>query len=225
MSNTIIKSAQEKNGNGSRRASTERRRREILDAALTCFLQNGVAATTIEQIRIASKASHGSIYHLFRGKDEIALTLFCEGMRVYHEKMMRALEAETTAKGSIRAMIFTHLEDVVDDRALSIYLTRLGMADNIGELNEQFRKLSDEFVQAIWLHLKPFIDRGEIDRLPPELYAALIVGPIAHLSRSWLRGRIEFDLISATDRLAEAAWKSLQPHSSADGTNSSGPTQ
>ena len=193
-----------------RRDATEKRRRDILDAALDCFLKNGVAGTTIEQIRTASKASHGSIYHQFQGKDEIALTLFVEGMRVYHEKIVRALEQEATAFGCIRAMIAIHLQDVVDDPALSVYLTKLGVADDLGEISDRFQSLSDEFVQAVWSHLEPFVARGELVRLPPELYFALIIGPASHLARSWLRGRIKFDLFSATDHLAEAAWKSLR---------------
>ncbi len=190
--------------------STASRRREILDAALECFLKHGVQGATIEQIRRRSKASHGSIYHLFSGKDEIALTLFVEGMQVYHQKIVAALEQETTARGCLRAIIATHLQDVVDDPRLSIYLTRLGMADDLGPISERFKTLSDEFAQTVWSHLEPFVARGELVRLPSELYFAQIVGPAAHLARSWLRGRVTFDLLSATDPLVEAAWKSLR---------------
>lgn len=88
---------------------TKKRRREILDAALKCILKNGVAGTTIEQIRNAANASHGSIYQLFSSKDEIGLTQFAEGMRVYYQKTMQSLENETTAEGCVRDMIPTHL--------------------------------------------------------------------------------------------------------------------
>ena len=208
MINETINPSRKKNG---RRESTDRRRREILDAALACFLKNGVAGTTIEQIRIASKASHGSIYHLFRSKDEIALTLFVEGMHDYHRKTLRALENETTARGRVRAMIATHLQNVEDDPPLSLYLTRLGMADDLGEISDEYRSISDVFVQEVWSYLKPFVERGEIIRLPPVLYHSLIVGPVSHLCRSWLRGRVDHDPFSAIDDLIEAAWKSLQP--------------
>ena len=191
------------------RESTQKRRREILDAALKCFLKNGVSRTTIEQIRIKSGASAGSIYHLFSGKDEIALTLFVEGMQKYHRKIMHALENETTSRGSIRAIVATHLKDNVDESARSLFETRMGMADDVGEISQQYRLLNDEFAQAIWQHLKPFVDRGELVQLRPELYFSLIVGPASHLARSWLRGRVAFDLMSATDEMAEAAWKSL----------------
>jgi len=195
---------------GARRESTQRRRRDILDAALECFLANGVEAATIGQIRAVSKASHGSIYHLFGSKDEIALTLFVEGMRAYHERMLAAIESSETARGKIRAIIATHLRGIVDDPRRALYLTRLGMADDVGEISQQYRSMNGVFAQAIWEHLRPFVARGEIARLSQELYFPLIIGPCAHLSRSWLRSRIDCDLLAATDDLADAAWKSLQ---------------
>ena len=194
-----------------RRPATEKRRRDILDAALKCFLESGVAGTSIEQIRKRSGASHGSIYHLFRSKDEIALTLFVEGMQVYHEKIVRAVDATTTARELIGAIVAAHMEDVVSNPPLSIYLTRLGMADDDGQIDRQYQAANDQFVDAIWMRLEPFVERGEIARLPKEIYFSLITGPAAHLCRGWLRGRVQFDLLSAVDSLADAAWKSLQP--------------
>lgn len=197
-----------------RRESTEQRRREILDAALQCFLANGVNGTTIEQICAASKASHGSVYHLFGSKDEIALTLFAEGMQNYHERVLAAVENENTARGKIRAIIATHLADVVREPQLAIYMTRLGMADAIGEISHQCQAANAGFARAIEEDLKPFVAQGEIKQLPKELYHSIISGPATHLSRSWLSGRVDCDLLAATDDLVEAAWQSLQANRS-----------
>jgi len=195
---------------GKRRGSTEKRRREILDAALACFLKNGVEGTTIGQICQVSNASHGSIYHLFRSKDEIALTLFVEGMHIYHRKIIAALAGLTTAHESIYAIVAAHLQDVTDDPELSIYLTRQGMAEGVGEISRQYQSLNDAFMQTVWAKLQPFVESGELIELPRELYFSFIIGPAAHLCRNWIRGRIDFDLMSAVEPLAEAAWKSLQ---------------
>lgn len=51
------------------------RRNSILVAALDCFLARGYAATSIDDIRKASGASTGSIYHFFPGKPAIAEAL------------------------------------------------------------------------------------------------------------------------------------------------------
>ena len=60
-------------------ARTATRRKEILQAALSCFSEQGFDATTVEQIRHRSGASTGSIYHHFKNKAHIAAALYLEG--------------------------------------------------------------------------------------------------------------------------------------------------
>ena len=193
-----------------RRESTDQRRREILDASLDLFLRQGIPGTTMPQICAASGASTGSVYHLFDGKDDIAMTLFVEGMQDYESTMLRSIERKTSLRGCIHSLISTHLKIVVDAPALSLYLARLGIADAQGDICLKCREFSQHFAQTIWLRLKPFADRGQLVRMPQELYFSQIIGPAAHLARGWLLGRVDSDLLSAVEPLAEAAWKSLR---------------
>lgn len=194
---------------GPRARATQRRRRAIMDAALGCFLQRGVAATTIEEIRAASGASTGSIYHLFAGKEAIAHALFVEGMRDYHRQVLAAVRRQRTARGCLRAIIATHLRLTGAHPQLALYLTRQGLADGSDDIAQEYRAANDRFAADLFACLAPFIESGKLERLPKELYFSLIVGPSAHLCRSWLRGRYPGDLLAAAPRLADAAWKSL----------------
>lgn len=192
-----------------RREATARRRREILHAALELFLRQGVEPTTMEQIRKASGASTGSIYHLFRSKDEIAHTLFVEGMRRYHDRVLAAVRRQRTARGRIRAVVATHLRFTVDEPELALYLTRLGMAETDQKTADEYLAAHVAFARDLHACLRPHIERGELAELPHELYCSLIVGPAAHLARSWLRGRYRANPLAAVDILARAAWQSL----------------
>lgn len=193
------------------RESTGKRRREILGAALKCFLLKGVSDTTIKDIQAESGASSGSIYHLFRGKDEIAMTLFVEGMTAYHTRLTEAMGKEPTALGCICAIVTTHIDGIIGNPPLAAYLTRMSTEDP-GEIGGQYQTLNDKFAEAVWSHLKPFVEKGGIVCLPGELYYPLIIGPTAFLCRAWLRNpdRSGQDLESAAADLVRAAWKSLQ---------------
>ena len=196
--------------------STGKRRREILDAALSCFLENGVSATTIQQIRTAAKASHGSIYHLFRSKREIAHVLLVEGMEVYGDKIVAALARETTLRGSLHAIISTHVRFIVADPKRAMFLTRCGMAEEIGGFGEAYARHQREFSRTISDHLRPFIDSGEMTNLAPELHFPVIVGATAQLCRDWLSGRYPDDPTRQIETLVLAACKSLRPGAPAD---------
>jgi AcrR family transcriptional regulator len=193
-----------------RRKSTERRRRKILSAALSCFLANGIAGTTINQIKAASHSSQGSIYHLFEGKDEIASTLFLEGMQLYQQQLIAALERETTARGSVRAVVTSHLKSVHDAPQRALFLTRVGIGDESARIAEQYQAMTSEFEQLAWKYLQPYVGRNEIARYSPELYFPLMIGPAAYASRAWLMGGCATDLLALTDEIADAAWKTLR---------------
>jgi AcrR family transcriptional regulator len=193
-----------------RRPATEKRRREILDAALSCFLKKGFAGTTIEDIRTLSKASHGSIYHQFRSKDEIAFVLFIEGMQNYHQQVIKSVESANNAREVLHSIIHTHIRITVEDPEVSRYLTQISMADDVGDIEEQYEKLNDDFAEDIWLSLKPYVEKNEIRQLPLELYFSIIIGPGAHLSRSWLRKRIKKNPMDSVEELTDAAWNSLR---------------
>lgn len=193
-----------------RRKSTERRRRKILAAALSCFLENGVTGTTINQIKAASRSSQGSIYHLFESKDEIALTLFLEGMRLYQEQLIAALEGESTARGSVRAIVASHLKIVHDAPQRALFLTRAGIGDELALVADRYQAMTSEFEQLVWKYLKRYVERNEIARYSPEVYFPLIIGPAAYVSRAWLMSGCATDLLSLTDEIADAAWKTLR---------------
>lgn len=74
------------------------------------------------------------------------------------------------------------------------------------EISEQHRLLTDGSAQAIWQN----VDREGLVRLRPEHYFSLIIRPAADLARSWLRGRVPFELVSTTDDLAEGGCNSLR---------------
>lgn len=54
-----------------RAAQADRRRAELVDAALKLFAERGFRSTTIADIAAATGTAHGLVYHYFRSKDEL----------------------------------------------------------------------------------------------------------------------------------------------------------
>lgn len=192
------------------RQATGQRRRQILDGAMRCFTEHGFDATTMEQIRNTSGASHGSIYHHFGSKEAIALALYVEGMHEYQERIVRELRQQTSAEAGIRAIIGCHMKWIAEDSSRALYLTRTGMAEASGETATRIAEANREFFRAIHEWFQPYIERGEMIRVPDDLYVSLILGPTTHFARHWLAGRETVDLNQAADIFAAIAWKSLQ---------------
>ncbi|MEZ6048328.1 MAG: TetR/AcrR family transcriptional regulator [Planctomycetaceae bacterium] len=193
------------------RPGTARRRREILDAALECFLKQGVEGTSIEQIRKLSGASHGSIYHLFESKNAIACTLFLEGVERYQNLMLDQVRNTESPRGKMEVMIRTHLKYSHEHPALALYLSRMGLSDLIESIEKQYRLLREKFVQAIYEEFVPFIERGQLLDLDSHYFFLQITGPCSQLARAWLVRQTEIrDIIAYTEQLTSCAWNSLK---------------
>src|SRR5215213_3788736 len=98
-------------------AAVTPRKQAILDAALAAFLERGVLATTIEDVRERSGASVGSIYHHYGSKEGIAAALFVEGMRSYQDGAADALRAK-----GVRGFVRRHVRWVTEHPDLATYL-------------------------------------------------------------------------------------------------------
>jgi len=194
----------------SRKQASGYRKHEILDAALRCFLKHGVEATTIEQIRQASGASLGSIYHHFGSKEAIALAVYAGAVQEYQGHVLARLRAANSAQAGVRAMVAAHLEWTEANANLSLYLTRVEMADGSRPTAGRIAELLQTFFQAVYDWFQPFIETGEMKRVAPALYVPLVLGPTSSFARHWLAHRLALDMSEVAETLAESAWNSLR---------------
>lgn len=187
------------------------RKQEILDAALACFTESGVEATTIDMIRERSQASVGSMYHHFGSKEAIAASLYVEALGEHHEYQQSLLKKARTAEDGVKAITYAYVDWVSanPEKARFILYNRsvLAKTEKADELKERTRKQYTEILA--WF--QPFVARGELKNVPQELYASLITGPAHDYARMWLSGRAKTDIKAYREVFAEAAWRSVKP--------------
>lgn len=187
------------------------RKQEILDAALACFTENGVEATTIDMIRERSRASVGSMYHHFGSKEAIAASLYVEALAEHHEYQQSLLTKARTAEEGVKAITYAYIDWVSanPDKARFILYNRsvLAKTEKADELKERTRKQFTEILA--WF--QPFVARGDLKKVPQELYASLITGPAHDYARLWLSGRAKTDIRAYREVFADAAWSTVRP--------------
>jgi AcrR family transcriptional regulator len=185
----------------------ERRRTEILDAALRCFDRQGVTATTIEDIRAESGASIGSIYHQFTSKDEILTHLYCQAVSAYGAGLTQALHSKRHPKQGLRAGVEFHVRWIDVHRPLAGIMLRWDESElsDAGQamLKEEARRFSKEL--GSWLG--EAVTSGAIRSMTPELYAALFIGPLLEYGRRMVRDTTIAD--EGHRELADGIWRSL----------------
>ncbi|HVL76794.1 MAG TPA: TetR/AcrR family transcriptional regulator, partial [Noviherbaspirillum sp.] len=170
------------------------RKEEILDAALACFTEHGVEATTIEMIRERANASVGSMYHHFGGKDRIAAALYIAALAEHHAAQKQLLDAAGDAESGVKAIVYAYVDWISanPDKARFLLYNRSAViqGEAVEELRAQARAKRDEVLRVF----APWIEQGTMQRLPKEVFASLIVGPAHDYARLWLSGRAKTDI-------------------------------
>jgi AcrR family transcriptional regulator len=186
-------------------------RRAIVDAALELFSSRGYEATTIEDIRAASGASTGSIYHHFGNKEGLAAAIFVEGLADFQEQLIALYETEADAEVGVRAVVRLYLSWAAKNQSLARFLltarppeVRVAATPELEALNQRFFAASAQWQRAQ-------IEAGRLRPVPPDAFRAIVIGPAEAFARRWLARRTKLSIAAATDELAEAAWRALRP--------------
>ena len=192
------------------RKATLRRRATILDAALRCFTRAGLAATTIADIRRASRTSIGSIYHQFTSKEDIAAQLYVHSLELYQEGLMAKLEHTHKAERGVRAMVEYHLDWVARYPARARFLFTAEHPPSKSPVARTLSQLNRRFFDRLFAWVDAQMRAGAIRRLPRDLFLAIVVGPAQNYARAWLEGRRRSPLARARHALANGAWAAVR---------------
>jgi AcrR family transcriptional regulator len=94
-------------------AHRDARRRQILEASITCFAREGFHRTTMQDIVAQSKLSPGAIYNYFDSKEDIIAAIADERHAREHAFIAEAQRESTLAAAlrHIRDAFFSHLDD------------------------------------------------------------------------------------------------------------------
>jgi AcrR family transcriptional regulator len=192
------------------RTSTLRRRSAILDAALRCFARRGLAATTIADVRKASRTSTGSIYHHFRSKEELASALYVFCLELYQEGLVEKLERTRTAERGVRTIVEHHLDWVArnPDRARFLFTAERPSAKS--QTGQALAQLNERFFDRLFQWVEAETHGGAIRSLPRDLFLAIVVGPAETYARSWLEGRRPSPRSRARRALSDGAWAAVR---------------
>ena len=186
------------------------RRRSILDAALEVFLEAGVDAASVEEVRSRSGASIGSLYHRFGSKEGIAAAVYVDALRDYQGEFVAALDRARDAADGVRSVVRTHMRWVRANPDRAQFLFAIAGSDVRRAASAELRDLNEPFFAGVESWLRRHVEAGEIRTASFDVVYALWLGPSQELARLWLaRGR-RGSLRTETALLADAAWRSLR---------------
>lgn len=111
------------------RKTTTERKREILQAALSVFLETGIADATMEKIIARTSLSKGGVYHYYSNPRQMLVDIFMEGNQNRLRIMRDSLRRDHLLPGDLRnserlAAVLTDkvLNDLPESKLYALFL-------------------------------------------------------------------------------------------------------
>ncbi|MEP7241632.1 MAG: TetR/AcrR family transcriptional regulator [Devosia sp.] len=190
-----------------KRLTGDERRESILEAALGCFLEKGYIATTINDIREASGATTGSIYHFFDGKGALAMALLDDAVEGWSGESQASSEtAEAVVKASASGLVSWGMKNPELFRFMDEIRTLSATAP-------EFAAIADTLAEgqgSAAASYSKFIKSRKVKDLPWPVAHSMILGPAYNFLRLATTGRARVAAKRAADLIADAAWASVK---------------
>jgi AcrR family transcriptional regulator len=189
-------------------------REMILEAALVEFDENGYEVTTVARICERASVSNGSFFHAYPSKEALSTALFVSALGSYHDALTASVEKETAAADGVSALVRTHIDWVIRNRAMARFMFERPRAGQSTEGLGQQAAVNDRFRRKMAKWFEPHIRDGALYRYAPDILVSQIIGPAQLFCRAWLSGRSKEKPNKYTPQLIECVVRAivLQPN-------------
>ena len=174
-------------------------RPKIERAALKLFVHEGVDAATTREIAEKAGVSEGALYRHYKGKDELALSLFMETHNRLGLMMQEALSGAGTLEEKVHAAVKAYCELADEDFLLFSF--------HLVSLNRYlpYDKRRDDDPVTITEHIiEGLMREGVIPSGDAALKAAMALGVVMQAGQNKIYNRLPGPLTKHADAMARA---------------------
>jgi AcrR family transcriptional regulator len=192
-----------------RQTATAVRQAAILTATLELVAEKGVTAVTMKDICTRSGASVGSVYHHFKDREGVLYGLYRDCFEDCFGELRTAVLATNEVQIGIQTLVHTYLDWVAANPAQAAFIYEASQGTLLRSYQPEIAAFKGAFYADIFAWMLPFVESGQLLRLPPWAYDAIIMGPAHEFARRWLGGMKEMGVDEAKNIIATAVWRAI----------------
>jgi AcrR family transcriptional regulator len=182
-------------------------RDEAARVAQGVFVARGYAAATLEEIAAKVKTSRPALLHHFASKAHLAAA----ARAAASQRLAAAITpSEEAPRAGIERLAGGLLRFAAKESDTAAYLFLSEGLEFPSDATRELRALERDFQAGVERWFKPHIRRGDLARLHPSSYEALVLGPSRDYARRWLAHRNRRELRVVGEVLVAAAWNAVR---------------
>ncbi|UAB87880.1 TetR/AcrR family transcriptional regulator [Ruegeria sp. SCSIO 43209] len=157
-----------------REKATAKRRNQILEAAVMCFLERGYHQTGVRDIAARAGVSLGNLYNHFRGKHDVLVEIAILERREM-EPFLKILNSNAPAPKVIRKFIKAYAKYLAAPENVILTLEISSEAVRQPDIAQLFVENRSSLTEALEAVVKRGITGGELRTVPDPLQASQLV--------------------------------------------------
>ncbi len=177
-----------------REARKERKRKLIINAALTLFSQRGFHGTTMAEVAREAGISVGSIYQYFQNKDHLYHSVLEERCNEILDAVRELLDPDRPFRENLRAVLRALHELAERNHSFfRLYLSseHLPVLEEVRErLGTRADVIYQKFLSFFTEMMEMGMKRGELREVSPLLLAQAYLGITNTFFFEWLKGNV-----------------------------------
>lgn len=175
-------------------------RPKIERAALSLFVTDGIDGSTTREIAEKAGVSEGALYRHYKGKDELALSLFMETHNRLGAMMQEAVLEPGDLEVKVRRAISAYCELADEDFLLfSFHLVSLH------KFLPHDKRRHDDPVTVLETIIKAMMDDGTIPHGDPAVIASMCLGIVMQAGQNKIYNRLPGPFSQHVDAFTRAA--------------------
>ena len=172
----------------------------IIDVARDLFLKYGYEGLSIRDLAEQCGLAKATIYHHFRDKQEIFLSVLAHGVMCMHQRIVEAAADGQTPVDKLRAVVAAYTDMLVERRMFFIWSLRAN-AETEGQLRAFVQTHKDRFLGPLMQIVQEGIDAGVFRAVDVQTSALCLLGML----NATMTYRIMFEEASDSADIAAAA--------------------
>lgn len=183
---------------------TEKRRRQILDAAIQVFSERGFHGARMDDIVKQSGLSKGALYWYFESKDQLIETILDD----FFEQELVLLRAAASASGTVSERLKAFTVILVQDMQkmpafLPIAFEFYAAATRQSPIRDTLQRHFRDYRSALMTMLDQGVESGELRQVDTESFAVGLMALLDGLTLWWVVNPADIQMESITNTLLE----------------------
>jgi AcrR family transcriptional regulator len=154
----------------------DKRKDQILDAALSVIVEQGYDRSRIDDIVQSSQLSKGAIYWYYKSKKEVYLSLVDYWVKRYNAGFIDNLEQHHTASEQLKGLFDYFIDQYeTDPTAFKILVEFWSLSGRDKDFNKKLQRVYSDFLEYVVHIIQKGVDSGEFRNVDPRITSLSIL--------------------------------------------------